>query len=124
MVSMMMTCSEQPSRNILLQSAGRVNIFDIVLQLTVHVGLVDYAGAVSIGGRGLHARWENGYEPTHVRSGAIPVLDRVQRALKLRDRSSAENGVGSRDYRNLDLGFTCQAACRALAARLAVPLLQ
>ena len=46
------------------------------------------------------------------------------RALKLRDRSSAQNGVCSRDYRFLDLEFTCLAACRARAARLAVPLLQ
>ena len=54
----------------------------------------------------------------------LPLAVGKLRALKLRDRSSAQNGVCSRDYRNLDLGFTCQAACRARAARLAVPLLQ
>ena len=47
------------------------------------------------------------------------------RALKLRDRSSAENGVSSRDYRDpRTLGYVPSCVPFARAARLAVPLLQ
>ena len=52
-------------------------------------------------------------------------LSRVQRAFKLRDRSSAENGVSSRDYRDpRTLGYVPSCVPFARAARLAVPLLQ